>query len=480
MMEERLVNAQKAWNIAYSQLELQLDRGSFDTWLRDAVLLHTEAEGRVFVVGVRNAYIQDMLQQRLYRNVRRVLSDVYGREVSLRFEVRQAEAAALSPQDKAQDDMPLFRLLAQQPDAPVDATEDLPLHARVARPRLPDLPESQLRPENTFERFIVSSGSQMAYQAAMAVVDAPGRNYNPYLVYGGVGLGKTHLLMAIAHACNDRGLRTTYISAEAFMNDMVEALRRRTMAMFREKYRSVDVLVLDDIQFIAGKDGMQEEFFHTFNALHVVNKQIVLASDRHPREFQELEGRLRSRFEGGLVLDIPPLDSESRKAIVRMWLDERGAQLSDPVIDMLVKHAGTSIRALNGAFNHLLLQEEVSHGHLTRQQAETSLLRFDAPRQHGRPALQLDEILAGTAAYYRLKPQHLTGKGRTQHVSEARQVAMYLARQLTELSLVQIGEVFARKHTTIMHGCNRIAERMERDPQMLRQVSDIRRTLTDT
>lgn len=467
------MNAQDAWKVAYSQLELQLDRATFDTWLRDSVFL--SHEDGVFVIGVKNTYARDMLQTRLYRNVRRVLTDVVNAPVEIEFVLNRAVPTV--PAVSVEDDMPLFRFLSETSEQET-AVPPPPFHEAVRRPMLPELPESEINPRFTFDRFVVANSNSMAYEAARAVADAPGRNYNPFMVYGGVGLGKTHLLHAIAHVCAAKNLRTIYVSAEAFMNDMVAALRQKTMAMFREKYRSADVLLLDDVQFIGGKDGMQEEFFHTFNALHMFGKQVVLASDRHPRELHTLEDRLRSRFEGGLIIDIPPLEYEARIAILQMWAQEHCVKVPMQVLDVVAQGMRTNgVRELEGAFNSILAQMKFTHRPITVQDAETLVIRFDAPRMHSRKIAPRD-IIDHVNAYFKLKPGELIGKGRAARLNQARQIAMYLCRELTDLSLPQIGELFGgRAHTTVLHGCNKVAESIEIDPLVEQQVDALRRAL---
>lgn len=235
------MNPQEQWSIAYNQLEIQLDRASFDTWLRGADIPDDQS---VYRIGVRNPYARDMLQHRLYRDVRRVLTDVVGEWADVAFEVYKP-----SVEPAASEELPLFRLLSQQ-------TESAPApHQQITRPQRPELPESELNPRMVFERFVANSANRMTYEAALAVAEHPATHYNPFLIYGGVGLGKTHLLQSIAHTCRARGLRAIYIPSEAFTNDLVDAIRQRTTAMFREKYRSADVLVVDDIQFISGKES---------------------------------------------------------------------------------------------------------------------------------------------------------------------------------------------------------------------------------
>lgn len=456
------MKAEEAWNAAYHQLELQFDRASFDTWLRRTSFLGYD-EG-VFVIGVQNGYVLDMLQHRLYRNVRRVLSDVWGDEVELRFEICKEEPVRAP----SLEDRPLFRFMAQQEN---DSSAS-PLHHLLRSPEQNALPDSDLNPHFTFERFIMNESNRMVYEAACAVAQHPATVYNPFLVYGGVGLGKTHILQSIAHVCSSRGLRTIYVSSEAFTNDLIHAIRNRTTAMFREKYRAVDVLLVDDIQFIGGKDTTQEEFFHTFNTLVNFNKQIVLASDRHPRELATLEDRLRSRFQGGLVADIQPPELETRIAILEMWAGERGIQLGYHVIEMMAQRAARNIRDLHGVFNQVVAQAQTTgRQSLTRHQAEDTLERYTRPMDH----LTLHSVAEATAAHFGLKVQDLIGPRRSGKINTARQIAMFLARELTDASLPQIGDFFGgRSHTTVLHGCNKVSEEIEFDPILSTLVEKIR------
>lgn len=453
---------QEAWNAALNQLEIQLDRANFDTWLRDAVFLSCNEPAAPddtanFVIGVRNSFARDNLQHRLYRSVRRVLRDVYGGPVEVSFEIRRYEGEQTYD---SVGDMPLFQYLAHQ--TPV--VHNAPLHEQIAPPRQHDLPESQLNPRYTFDRFVVGSANYMLFSAAQAVADYPATVYNPFVVYGGVGLGKTHLLQAVGHACQSRGLRVIYIPSEAFINDLVGAIRNRTTAMFREKYRSIDVLLVDDIQFIAGKESTQEEFFHTFNALYTFNKQIVIASDRHPRQLEQLEDRLRSRFEGGLVMDIQLPEFETRVAILESWAQERGVRIARSVCETIAERARTSIRELEGLFTQVVAKSQLSRQPLTLAAAERIVEQYERPRMHGRAPITLERVLDVTARHHALSAKDLTGKRRTGRINHARQIAMYLAREVTDASLPQIGEAFGgRSHTTVLHGYNKVAEMMEAD-----------------
>lgn len=456
---------EEAWIAAYQQLELLLDRASFETWLKKAVFLRYESG--VYTIGVHSSYAHDMLQHRLYRNIQRVLTETWGAAVELHFEIiRPAETA---PTDLPEE-MPLFRLLARQ--LPDEDHSPVSLYEAIQSPKPPDIPESELNPRFTFDRFICNKSSQMAYEAARAVAEYPATVYNPFVVYGGVGLGKTHLLQAIGHECHCRGLRTIYIPSEVFTNDLIHAIRNRTTAMFREKYRSVDVLLVDDIQFIGGKESTQEEFFHTFNALVNFNKQIVLASDRHPRELVTLEDRLRSRFQGGLVADVQPPEYETRLAILRMWVKEQNVDFDEEVLVLLARQFSGSLRDLEGAFTQLAAHSRLMRYRLPLAAAEVTLQRYTLPRER----LSLDIIIERVAQHYSLCPEDLKGKKRTERLNEARQIAMYLCRDMTEFSLPLIGEAFGgRSHTTVLHGCSKMQDELAADKVLQARVEKLRR-----
>jgi chromosomal replication initiator protein len=462
------VDAQDIWNSAYHQLELQLDRASFETWLGGARLV--AVEGDVFIIGVRNEYAREMLQHRLYRNVRRVLSDVCGRAIELRFELNKQPVPRLIPQDDL-NEMPLFRLLAEQ--EPNKSSQ--PLHERITPPERQALPELDLNPKFTFNRFITGNENQMLLAAAQAVADLPGGAYNPFFIYGGVGLGKTHLLQAITHQCRSRNLRAIYIPSEVFINDLVDAIRQKTTAMFRDKYRSADVLLVDDIQFIAGKESSQEEFFHTFNALYTFNKQIVLASDRPPRDMQTLEARLRSRFEGGLVIDIQTPELETRTAILRQWAHERGIKLATSTCEMIANKARTNVRELEGIFNQIVATTRLTGSTtISPMLADDAIDTYQRPRHH----VTVKQVLEMVADYHGLHVDDLVGPKRNGHINQARQIAMFLVREFTTASLPQIGDAFGgRKHSTVLHSCAKMEEEMQQSEMLRAVVNHLREQL---
>lgn len=469
-----MTSPQDAWSTAYHQLELQLDGGKFETWVRDARFLRYE--NGEFVIGVRNSFTRDMLQHRLYRNIVRILSDAWGQPATVRFELTQAAETVKTSSDA---ELPLFQVLNEvQAAAPLFSVTppETSMAERVAPQPYAPLSESELNPRHTFERFVVGNSNRLAYEALQAVVEAPGRNYNPIFLYGGVGVGKTHLLHAAAHVCRIGGKRVIYVPSEAFTNDLVNALRTRTTAMLRDKYRSVDVLIVDDVQFLAGKESTQEEFFHTFNVLHAAGKQVILASDRSPRELTALEDRLRSRFSGGLIADIAPLELETRMAIVKMWMTEQHFRLSDSVVQTIAECAA-SARELEGAFNMIAARVRLSHQPMTADAAAHILHRLETQRNHVR-TVTLNDVLRATSEAFAISANEITGKGRTSRVSLARQVVMLLARELTELSLAQIGDgLGGRQHSTVIAGVQKITQLMTADASLAAQVDEARRRL---
>jgi chromosomal replication initiator protein len=467
------VTPEEAWRRTYSQLEVQYDSDVFRTWLKPLTLLRHE--GTTFVLGTPNAYAIDQLTHRIGRGIRRILSDAYGSPVELTFEVVHSQPASPA-QDNYYQEMPLFQFVKDQPIG--DSSESTPNNP-TARPQRDTLPESILNKRYTFDRFIVSNANKMVYEAARAVADNPFGNYNPLMVYGGVGCGKTHLLHAIAHECVQRGLKTLYITSEMFTNDLIDAIRKHQQAMFRERYRTVDVLLVDDIQFLSGKESTQEEFFHTFNALYTFNKQIVLASDRHPDRVATLQDRLRSRFAGGLIVDVQPPETETRIAIMKMWLEEQGTQLDFESLEMIAKGAPNNIRELEGMFNKLVMKARLSTNHsLSHAQVSQALARLESPRPSAPKTTTLEQVIEATARVFQLKSTDLIGTTRVKRINEARQVAMYLARELTEASYPQIGSAFGgRSHSTVHHSCKKIEDDLAHDSMMSDTVHSIRQAL---
>jgi len=453
-------DARKAWKLATDLLELRWDRAVYETWIRPTEFLTFEAN--TFIIGVPNSYICDMLRHRLRADIKAALCEVLDIKVEIEFRVHRSKPNI----EDINEEMPLFRLLSQQDENDQAASS--------AGPPASDLPASTINPNMVFERFIVNDSNHIAAKAAQIIADHPASVYNPFLVYGSVGIGKTHLLQSIANSCQQRGLHVLYVPSEAFTNDLVKAIRDRATAQFRQKYRSVDVLLVDDIQFIRGKDTTQEEFFHTFNTLVNFNKQIVLASDRHPRELETLEDRLRSRFQGGLVTDIAPPELETRVAIMELWARERRLEMPKNMLRMVAERSSGCIRELNGLFNQIAARLRLNGEDLTMRRAEATLNYYEKPREH----ITVAYIIEVIAAAFNLESDTIKSKKRIARINHARQLAMFLAREMTEASLPQIGDVFGRSHTTVLHGCNKIKEEIEMDTALASRVQRLRNQIS--
>ena len=338
--------------------------------------------------------------------------------------------------------------------------------------------ESLFNPNNTFDTFVVGSNNSFAHAAALAVAQAPGRSYNPLFVYGGTGLGKTHLLHAIGqHAAQHRkGVRVAYLSSEKFTNEYIDAIQTNQLVRFRKKYRMTDVLLIDDVQFLANKERIQEEFFHTFNALHEAHRQIVLTCDRPASEIQNLEHRLMSRFEWGLVTDLQPPDVETRVAILRRKEQSLGVNLPREVIDFLAQRIRSNIRRLEGALIRVATYASLAGKPVTLEVVEHQLREL--LHEEGRHAITIEIIQKRVAEHYDIRLADMTSRRRPENIAFPRQVAMYLARQLTESSLNTIGEAFGgRDHGTVLHACRLVRGRMEVDPSVRQVVSYLEKQL---
>ena len=342
----------------------------------------------------------------------------------------------------------------------------------VSTPGVSPLTPPRLNPRYRFSTFIVGKSNQFAHAASRSVADAPGHAYNPLFLYGGVGLGKTHLLHAIGHSALDNNLVVLYVSSETFTNEIINAIRYRTTDEFRAKYRSVDVLLVDDIQFIAGKDSTEEEFFHTFNSLYESNKQIVICSDRPPKAIVSLEERLRSRFEWGLQADIQPPDLETRVAILRAKADLMGRKTPDEIINFLAARVQSNIRELEGSLNRLLAYADLQGLPLTSETAKAALASLADDGRARR--VSIADILEVVADHYSLKMDDLRGKQRDKHIVMPRQVAMYLMRQETEASLLEIGQALGgRDHSTVLHGWEKINREINENTALRKEITAI-------
>ncbi len=462
------MTAQQLWEAALGQLELRMTKPTFNTWIKPTSAL-TYEDGTL-VISVPNAYTKDWLENRLLPVIKRTLADIAYRTIEVRFTLHQShqalDASGLFPSQR------LRSPVAERSSAPYPVPQSTPLALGDEQ-----RPTPMFNERYTFDTFVVGHGNRLAHAASLAVAEAPARAYNPLFIYGGVGLGKTHLLHAIGQSCRSRGYSVLYVSSETFTNDLINSIRSQSTEQFREKYRHTDVLLVDDIQFIAGKESTQEEFFHTFNTLHEAHKQIMLSSDRPPKALITLEERLRSRFEWGLIADIQPPDLETRIAILQFKAEQHHLPIPEEVIEFIARHIRSNIRELEGALNRVVATARLMRQPLTTETARQTLRDF-VPQP---VSLTIPQVMETTAQFYSLALEDLTGRRRTKEIALARHVAMYLARELTEASLPRLGKAFGgRDHTTVLHGCERIAEDLERDEELRYDLLRLKeRLLTD-
>ena len=447
------------WDIARSQLRLQLPRSTYETWVRDTSCL--AYEDGAFVIGVANAYAKDWLSLRLRPLIKRALVGIVGQAVDITFivqPVRLDDAPDAAP-------IPLLNYERVADEAVADET-------RLFEPSSNH--GANLNPRYTFDAFIVGSSNRMAHAVAQSVAERPGTAYNPLFIYGGSGLGKTHLLQAIGQVVQATGKRALYVTSEVFTNEMIGAIRTQTTEEFRAKYRTIDVLLLDDVHFIGGKEQTQEEFFHTFNALHTANRQIVLTSDRPPQAISTLEDRLRSRFGWGMIADIQPPNLETRIAILMTKAASLGQRVPDDVLALIAQRAHKNIRDLEGALTKVLAHAELFKRPLNAALVEDALA-YLMPAQ---TKLSPEMIMQIAADYFGIAVADLVNRGRSAPIALQRQIVMYLIREETGVSFPQIGQLLGgRDHTTVMHGIDKIAGDLLKDADLSRAVNELRTRL---
>ena len=443
------MNADQIWRAALGELQLQMTRPTFDTWLKNTRAI--SYEDGTLIIGVHNAYAKDWLENRLMSIIKRTLAGIVDRTVEARFVL---DVKTLNEDDPP----PLLQSSVSQSETTI---------AKIPSSMM-------LNSRYTFSTFVIGSSNRLAHAAALAVAENPAEAYNPLFLYGGAGLGKTHLMHALGHTCQDKGHRVLYATSEKFTNELISSIRTRSTEDFRNKYRTIDVLLLDDIHFIAGKESTQEEFFHTFNALHAANKQVVISSDRPPKAIVTLEDRLCSRFEGGLIADIQPPDLETRIAILQFKRESLPIPVPDQVIEHIAHKFMSNVRELEGALNRVVAEAMSERQPLTIESATVALQGMLINRRECTP----ESVIEAVADFYSLSPEDLKGRSRTQKVVKPRQIAMYLARQETEASLPKIGKALGgRDHTTVLYSLRKIGDLTERDEMLRREVLAIKKML---
>ena len=516
------MNAKQIWQTTIERLQTKVQPAAFTTWFQgtDAISF----QDGIFIVRVPTTFAKAHLEGRFLDLIRSILAEVAGRQVEIRFLVSKethetrpdGAGEAAQPQHKRTYRLPKSRLASlEQEKSKLDATfvannsaatistrpvahrrsgreaeaqgfeaanemRDASDYVKNALPGLLPLEgEGMLSPRYTFSTFIMGKSNQLAHAASLAVAENPGGVYNPLFLYGGVGLGKTHLLHAIGHVGEASGLNVLYVTSEKFTNEIINAIRYQKTEEFRAKYRQIDILMVDDIQFIAGKESTEEEFFHTFNTLHSANKQIVVTSDRPPKAIHSLQDRLRSRFEWGLLADIQPPEYEHRLAILRSKAESLRFAIPPSVIEYIARPECNSVRELEGALNRVVAYATLHDAALTASLAAQALEHIysdSSPRSS--TSLTTTEVLQGVCAYYNIDLERIRGKQREREVVWPRQVAMYLMRQETSASLLQIGtELGGRDHTTIMHGWEKVQTEMTNNDRVRQEVAAVLESL---
>ena len=454
------------WAAVLGQLQMQVTKPNFDTWLKHTSGL-AYADGE-FVVGTPNAFVAEMLEQRMYSLIAQTVESVVEAEVEVRFAVESAWADP-SNLSAGQDD-------EAGPPLPWGRGGEDGLTLSQGRGGEDGLSPPALNSRYTFDRFVVGKSNEFAHAAALGVARQPGQLYNPLVMYSDVGLGKTHLMHAIGHQVAARGMSLIYSTTEEFTNSFIRAIRDGTTDEFRDYYRTADVLLLDDVQFLIGKDQTQEGFFHTFNALHQTNRQIVLTSDRPVSALSLLEDRIQSRLAGGLVVDIQPPDIETRIAILRAKAEGSSQKISDDVLLYLAERIHKNIRELEGGLNKVIAYADLMGTAVTVdlvKSAISDVVETAAERQIP------DSVVVDTvSSYFGVDVETLKGRKRDKKTARARQVTMYLLREESQLGLATIGEVLGGKdHTTVRHGCDRITNQLSVDASLRRDVINIREML---
>lgn len=448
-------NLNAIWRTVLEKLKVKLGENTYETWFSETKLVSLEKG--LAKIGCKNSYVASGIDHRYHQLVKTCLDETTESKVEISFTVRPELAN---------------RKVKESPSAPLFA-EDRNINldrSLVAK-------KAGLNPRYTFDRFIVGSANRLAHAAAMAVAENPGTAYNPLFVYGGVGLGKTHLLQAIGNFAlwNNPSLKVLYSPAEPFVSELIEGIRSQSMLKFREKYRQLDMLILDDIQFISGKDSSQEEFFNTFNTLYQSGKQIIVASDRPPSDISKLEDRIKSRLEGGLVADMQQPDFEMRMAILTKKSEEYQYAFPEAVLITIAEEIRSNIRELEGMLMSVAASVQANNAPVT-----VKLVRDILKKTKGalRANVKPDQIIDAVAEQFGVRKEDITGRGRTAEVANARQVAMYLIKEMLNIPLTKVASAVRRgDHTTVIHACRKIENALKSDQQLRQKLDDIRLSL---
>ena len=481
------LSAREAWRAVLGDLELQIPKQLFDSYLKQTEGIGSDES--TFTVRAPSAFVVTWLERRMYSAIQGTLEKVTGEALEIRFDVLPADQEAeLAPLKLAHERAPEHgyspqdvsgwapgrdtRVESRVDNGDSPAAEASERHAGPLGGRLGFAPN----PKYTFDSYVVGPSNHLAYSAAWAVADAPGKSYNPLFLYSGVGLGKTHLLYAVGRACAQQQKSVLYVTSDQFTNEFVSAIRNRTTDDLRHRYREVEVLLIDDVQFMRGREQTQEIFFHTFNEMHNSGRQIVISSDRPPKALALLEDRLRSRFEWGLIADIQTPDLETRMAILSAKAEEMGMDLPDDIVELVAKRVQSNVRELEGCLNRLMLHSRTMSEPITAQSASVLLNNLTADT--ARHSIEPDRIIDQVGLHFKVTTDELLSKRRTKKVAQARQVAMFLLMQELQMSPTQVGRLLGgRDHATVIHGAGKINGEINEDPQLRQTVLTVKEAL---
>lgn len=430
------------WKEAITQVHDEISEQEYMMWFR--YMAYRESNNSQVVLSVPSSFYRDQIIQRYVPKLESKLLELSGQNIKIKFHIDRKGVKSKTRKKK------------------IETTDTPPPIHRIKKKKHP-----QLKREYTFDRFIVGENNSFASNAAFAIAKNPGTGYNPCLIYGGVGLGKTHLIQAIGNSAyeDSDGAKIVYVTAETFANEFIYSIQNQSGHLFKNKYRSVDILLIDDIHFLQGKEGTQEELFHTFNALYDANKQMVFTSDRPVSDLQSLSDRLRSRFERGLNVDLLTPDYETRIAILKRKIEEKSVDIPDEVVELICTNVTTNVRDIEKALTKLIAYAELVNRNITFEIAQRELKDlFTIPNQKN---ISLDVIQRIVADYFGLSYSDIRGKKRTRAIAIPRQIAMHIARQITDYSTTEVGTDFGgRDHTTVIHACQKVEERMLTDPTL--------------
>ena len=463
---------EQLWQAALGDLQGQVSRANFETWLRSTTLV--SVAGETATIAAPNAFAVEQLRHKFDREITAAISSLVNRPVTVEFVVRgsSGEPAPRVPKSKPRPEPPAVR------ERNTDGYRAASPQPAVQQMELAPAERPGLNPGYTFESFVVGPSNRLPHAAAMAVGDKPGQAFNPLFIYGGVGLGKTHLLHAIGHRAIDQrpDTQVLYVSSEKFTNDLIKSIMNQRQTEFRDRYRTADILMIDDIQFIAGKEATQEEFFHTFNDLYQSGRQIIVCADRPPKAISTLEDRLRSRFEGGLIADVQAPDFETRTAILSRKGQSLGVHVPNDVLEYVARKVQSNIRELEGALNKIIALAQLYNTGIRMELAIQAL--NDAALEARRAAITPERVISEITKQSKVSLTELRGRGRSKEIVLPRQIAMYILREETGTSLVEIGNLLGgRDHSTVMHGIAKIEKALETDTGIRQKVSSLREAL---